>query len=317
MLTMSKQLPIVLGLGVVAGVFHAAITTGSSGGMVLAYLSQAPLFIAGLLAAWPMAAAGAAIATLVIAGIAGVTSAGIFVLSSAAPAVFLVRQALRNRPAAVGGVEWYPPGLLLAWLVAMPAVAIIALALFTAGSDGGLEGTVLSLTTAFLATVPTGQPGAKMEQLATLLTSILPGLVSWSWIFMTTVNGILAQGLLSGFQQSQRPSPRLADIVLPSWLLYALAASLLMAVVGDGGLGYTARNVALVVALGFFFQGLGVVHALLERISHRGLALIGFYLLLIVQAWWTVPLVVLLGIIEPFVAIRARFANRPARREEK
>ncbi|MSO77165.1 MAG: DUF2232 domain-containing protein [Alphaproteobacteria bacterium] len=314
---MSKEFLIAATLGVVSGVFYAALATGSPGGMVLAYLSQMPLFLAGLSAAWPIAAVGAAVAAVIVAGIGGLASTGLFLLTSAVPAVLLVRQALLNRPTAAGDLEWYPPGMLVAWLAGLPAIALAALALFAMGEEGGLEGMVLAFMTAFLKSVGTANPGGNEATVKTLVTAILPGLVGCSWMFMVIVNGVLAQGLLIGFQRNQRPAPRLGDMVLPSWLLYALAASLLIAVVGGGGLGYIARNLALMFALAFFLQGLGVVHALIARMRARAtMTLVMFYVLLILLGW-TALLVTLLGIVEPFVAIRARLAGRPPRREEE
>src|SRR3546814_14782802 len=99
------------------------------GGMLFAYLSQVPLFLIGLgLGLTPAIIAGA-LPTAVVGGVGNLFSALLFVGSSVAPVLLIVRQALLNRPGPNGVPEWYPAGRLTVWLSALTAAGIVTAAL--------------------------------------------------------------------------------------------------------------------------------------------------------------------------------------------
>ncbi|MEZ5866842.1 MAG: hypothetical protein R3D25_23225 [Geminicoccaceae bacterium] len=58
----------------------------------------------------------------------------------------------------------------------------------------------------------------------------------------------------------------------------------------------------------FLMQGLAVVHSLAHRLPARGLALAGFYLVLILFSWPLVVVVVVLGLVEDWAHLRRRLA---------
>ena len=58
-----------------------------------------------------------------------------FAAINVAPVILLVRQALLARTATAGAIEWYPPGLLAAWLTGLGLTAIAAAFLLFGGPD--------------------------------------------------------------------------------------------------------------------------------------------------------------------------------------
>jgi hypothetical protein len=124
---------------------------------------------------------------------------------------------------------------------------------------------------------------------------------------MTATNGSLAQGLLSRFGASWRPSPDLAALGLPLWIPILLAFA-----TGATALGGTARflgiNVMIVLAVPFCLAGLAVLHTLARRFSRPAIPLVTFYVLAGVFGW---PLLVvaLLGLLDSSLGLRRRFAQ--------
>jgi hypothetical protein len=101
--------------------------------MMLIYLTQLPLFAAG---PW-LGVEASVIASVVGLGIlvadSSLPTAAVFAGLSAVPVVLLVRRALLARPNAGGGVDWYPPGLLTAWLTGLGLAVIAAVVLVLGG----------------------------------------------------------------------------------------------------------------------------------------------------------------------------------------
>ena len=106
-------------LGAVGAALYLAVLTGSPGALILAYLSELPLFAAGLWLGTPAAAAAGLTATLALFAAGGATAAALYAGLYAVPIGLLVRQALLARRTADGALEWYPPGPLAAWLAAL------------------------------------------------------------------------------------------------------------------------------------------------------------------------------------------------------
>jgi hypothetical protein len=137
--------------GDIATLAYRAAPSGSLGAMMLIYLTQQPLFAGGL---W------LGVESSVIAGVVGLgilvtdsslPTAAVFAGLNAFPIVRLVRRALTARSDAGGGVDWYPPGLLIGLGLAVIAAVMLVL--------GGLDGFVPRHTkrrrsTAALAGIP-------------------------------------------------------------------------------------------------------------------------------------------------------------------
>ena len=112
---------IAVGCGTAGAALYLAVLLGSPGALILVYLTQLPLFVAGL---WlgTSAAALAGIAACVVMLIASdLIATLLFVALNAGPVVLLVRQALLARQGD-RQLHWYPPGMLTAWLTGIALV---------------------------------------------------------------------------------------------------------------------------------------------------------------------------------------------------
>jgi hypothetical protein len=290
--------------GILAACPYLVALTSPPGSMILVYLTQLPLFVVGLwLGVGASALAGLA-ASLILMAVSNLMAAAVFGGLNAVPVVLLVRQSLLARTGAGGVIEWYPPGLLTAWLTSL-GLAAIAVSLLLLGGPEGVQAMLREvLAPALSRRVDQNIP--EHDELLSLLAFILPGIVTASWMVMTVTNGSLAQGLLARFQASWRPSPDLAALVLPVWIPVLLACA-----AGATALGGTARffgvNVLIVLVVPFCLAGLAVLHALARRFSRPAVPLITFYVLAGVFGW-PLLLVAVLGLIDWSLGLRRRFA---------
>jgi len=313
--------------GLVAALLYLSVLTGSLGALILVYLVQLPLFAAGLsLGAKAVLVAGGT-ATLVATAAGGVTSGVLFCLAEAVPPIVLVAQALRWQSEQTGAVAWYPPGRLVLWLTALGTAALVAAALLLIGTPEGFRGAVRGLLAGQIGellgsaaeagpgTSP-GTPGGPSPRadLVEALTAFFPAMAACSWLVMTAINGVLAQGVLARFALNRRPAPDLAALALPRWPAAALAASLIAAFTVGGDLGYLAGNLAPVLTLPFVFAGLAVLHAVLRRHAGRVFILVPAYVSLLLG--WPVLLVAACGMIDQWFGLRQRFAAIPPRQGE-
>ena len=279
--------------------------TGSPGSVILVYLTQLPLFVAGLwLGVGASALAGLA-ASLILIAASNLMAAAVFAGLNAVPVVLLVRQSLLARTGAEGVIEWYPPGMLTAWLTGFGLAAIAASLLLLGGPEGVQAALREVLAPVLRRHIDESIP--EHAELLSFLAFILPGIVASSWMVMTATNGSLAQGLLARFGASWRPSPDLAALGLPMWIPVLLAFA-----AGATALGGTARflgiNVMIVLAVPFCLAGLAVVHTLAHRFSRPAIPLVTFYVLAAVFGW-PLLLAALLGLLDSPLGLRRRLAQ--------
>jgi hypothetical protein len=297
------------GAGLASAAFHSALLTGSFGAIILAYLAQLPLYLVGMWMGTASAAAAVITATVVLAAAGGFLFALAYLLVNAAPALLMTYLAQHNRPGTDGRIEWYPPGLLITWLVSLGALIFLGLYIFHAGEPGGAEGVLRrALEGGFLQLAAPGTDNAALGDVAALLARFLPGVVATSWIGMVIINGVLAQGLLVRFQRNVRPSPQMADIDLPRWLLGATAIALAGSFM-PGNPAFLGGNLFLIFILAYALAGLGVLHVLTAHTASRTLLLAITYALVFMFGW---PLIIaaLLGLAEPWLNLRRRIGGR-------
>jgi len=276
----------------------------SPGGMLLAVLATLPLFLVGL--SWGLfhgAASGAA-ASIAILGAVGIGAGLYYGVVNALPAALLMWQAERS-PA--------QPGRLVMVLAACAAAPIIAAALYFGMQEGGLEGAVREQLEPLLSaavTDPSGVTPPEWKAFVETFAGLFPALAATFWALLIAVNGALAQGVLQRFGKSRLPSPDIAAVRVPRWMVAAFAGILALSVLA-GGLGYLASNLVPVAALPFFFCGLAVMHWALRRSSAPGLWLGLLYGLLIVFGWPAIILT-LIGLIDTIFDFRGRAGPPPA-----
>jgi hypothetical protein len=292
-------------LGALGAALYLAVLTGSPGALILVYLAQLPLFAAGLWLGIGAATAAALTASAVLLAAGGLIAAVLFAGLYAAPVVLLVRQALLARNGPEGAVEWYPPGLLTAWLTGLGLAAFAAALLFFGGPSSMESMLRESLTPAVDRFVDASE--VSRDALIAGVARVVPGVVAASWMVMTASTAMLAQGILARFGASWRPSPDLAALTLPLWVSVVLGVAAAAAAIG-GAARFLAINVMIVLAIPFCLAGLAVLHTAVRRLRRPQVPLVGFYVLAGLFGW---PLVVIavVGLLDAFFGLRRHFVQ--------
>jgi hypothetical protein len=291
--------------GVAGGGLYLAVVLGSPGALILVYLTQLPLFAAGLWLGVGGAAIAGLTATLMLLAASDLLAAAVFAGLNVVPVTLLVRQALLARRQPDETVAWYPPGLLTAWLTAI-ALAGIGIAVIAFGGPESLHAALRGVIEQALDRLHF-QPGTADEgDIADALALVVPGIIAASWMVMAIINATLAQGLVAKFKVNWRPSPDLASLDLPLWIPLALAVAAALTMLGSVG-RFFGVNAIVTLSVPFCLAGLGVVHALTRRLSNPRFILVLFYVLAGLFGW---PLLVAtaLGLVEPWLGLRRRFA---------
>jgi hypothetical protein len=291
-------------LGALGAALYLAVLTGSPGALILAYLAQLPLFAAGLWLGVGAAATAAVTASIALLAAGGLIAAALFAALYAVPVVLLVRQSLLARASADGTLEWYPPGLLAAWLSGLGLVALAGAVMILGGPDA-IEA-LLRETLAPAVDRFVDESDAGRAALTGLLALILPGAIAASWMVMTASNAVLAQGVLARFGAAWRPSPDLAALSLPMWFSALLAVAAVLAAVG-GAARFVGVNMLIVLSVPFCLAGLAVLHTAVRRLPRPQVPLVAFYVLAGLFGW---PLlaVAVLGVLDAPLGLRRRFA---------
>jgi hypothetical protein len=280
---------------------------GTPGSLILVYLSQLPLFIGGLWGGVTVAALAGLTALLMLLVASNIVAVIMFAALNVVPVILLVRQALLARTGADGAIEWYPPGLLTAWLTGLGLTAIMVTLLLLGGPDDIQAALREILAPALDRLFDEGTPGR--NELAGLLAMIMPGIVVVSWMVMTLTNGSLAQGLLTRFGVGWRPSPALAAVELPVWFLVLLLVAAIATGLG-GMMRFVGVNVIIILTVPFCLAGLAVLHTIARRFSRPAVPLVGVYVLTGLFGW-PLLVVIFLGLLDTSLGLRRHI--RPPR----
>jgi hypothetical protein len=301
---MGRLPPAVVGaaFGVLAGLMYVAVMLGTPGALILVYLTQLPLFVAGLWLGVGAVAAAGVTGSLVLLVMSDLLGAALFAALNAVPVTLLVRQALLARRREHGVYVWYPPGLLTAWLTGYALIGIGA-AMLLLGGPGAMHESLRGVLGTVLDRMYGGRV-ANRDDVASTLASIIPGVVAASWMVTAVVNATLAQGVLARFAANWRPSPRLIALELPIWLHIALGITA-AAVVFGGAARFVGMNAMIALSVAFCLGGLAVLHAAARRLAHPTMVLVFFYTTAALFGW---PFLVaaVLGLLEPWLGLRRR-----------
>jgi hypothetical protein len=298
--------------GVASAVFQAAPLTGSLSAIMIWYFAQLPLFLVGLSLGTGAGVLAGGVATVLLALFGGI----VFAISSMAfhaPAVLVARQVVLSRADGQGGIEWYPAGRLLVGMIGAAALLFLAAFLWGSTDAGGLEQIMRAHVADALKNLafPPDWTGPRVPELTLVMAHVFPAVIAVLTLTMTIVNGVLAQGILRRAGRNLRPVFEFRTMELPRWYHMAVAVSALGVVFG-GTAGFVGINLFLIFVLGYYVQGLAVIHTLLARWSQKYLWLTATYLLLFLVMGPATVLVVLLGAIEPWVQLRRRVTTPTA-----
>lgn len=316
------------GLGLVAAVAFASATTGPLfARFLLMFLTPLPIALAGLGWGWRAASLAGAVGTLVTLIVAAPAVAAAFALTQAAPMVFLTYLALLSRPLAESGsdlsefdraaaVEWYPAGRIVIWaavLAALMAIAMIALI------GGDLDSLRKFLADFIKVTLENGMPtsgekidfsDAEIASLSEIALSVLPAASAMSWMGSLLFNLWLAGRVTIASGQLGRPWPDLAAITFPQGTPLAFGAALLATMMsGYPGLMASAFAGGLFVA--YLLLGLAILHYTTRGRPWRPIALWALYGTLLIVNIWVGIVIVMLGLAETVLHLRARSTPPP------
>ncbi len=302
---MNRQLPIIIAIGLSSAVLYASALNGIAVGVLMTYLAQLPLFIAGLAMGIKATAVAGTAGIIALAIIGGHEPGLIYALTTALPVTILVTLALRKRLWTDGQEDWYPPGKLLqgaaVWGGVLLVLAAIVFGSFGNGFHASVAAFVGSLSEGFRQATGQNAPPDALAGIA----DILPAIGALSWMLMATVNGLLAQMLVTRFGKNLRPGLHMDEIHVPLTWAGLIAAAAALKYVLPGDLGYTMANLAVVLAYPLLFQGLSVVHAAMASVGAWTIGYVAFYVTMLFFGWLALP-VVALGLAEPVLKLRER-----------
>ena len=288
--------------GAAAALLYLAVALGSTGAAILVALAQLPLFIAGLWLGLTGAAIASASALVLLFATTETADALLFAAFDALPVTLLVRQALLARRNPEGGLEWYPPGQMAAWLAGLGLTGLFV-AIFAFGGPQALQNLLRRALDPALAQL-TQASASDRAALAGVIAAVLPGITAASWMAMTAANGALAQGVLARFGASWRPCPDIAALVLPIWLPL-LAAAAAAATFFGGEARFLGVNALIALGVPFCLGGLALLHALARQYGRPAVVLVTFY----VSAGlfgWPFLIAALMGFIDASIGLKRR-----------
>ncbi len=319
--SLSRNNLFALGGGALSGACYLSVLSGIPDALILAYLAQFPLILAGLGMGVSASVLAALAAVLLIALIGGIFSAMSFTIFGAAPSILLTKLALLARPFSSqeagdseADLEWYPASTMIMWLTGFGVLGFMA-ALFAASvQSGGLESIIREELALTISQFMTGYDEALRQTAIDTVAPFFPSALFVFWLVMMVVNAALAQGILVRWNKNLRPTPDITQLELPNILPMAIAAAGVVALLGEGTFAYAARNLIVILSVPFFFSGLGVVHALMRRVADSILPLVLFYIFLLFLGW-PIFMIAGLGFIDHWVGLR-KTLNAPENGEE-
>lgn len=299
---------VAIACGVAGGCLYLAANLATPGAVILVYMTQLPLFLAGLwFGAGAAALAGLTGSALLLAA-SKLFDAALFAAVNAVPVALLVRQALLARRRSDGTLAWYPPGLLTAWLTGL-ALAGIGAALLLFGGPDGLHAVLQQVVGQVLDRLAQ-RPLPNRGEVAAGLALLIPGIVAASWMVMAVINAALAQGLLARFGANWRPTPDLARLALPLWVPLAVGLAAAATLFG-GAFRFLGINTIIALLVPLCLAGLAVLHTAARRLSNPAMALVCFYTVAAVFGW-PFLVVALVGLLESWLGLRRRLAPHGA-----
>ncbi len=250
-------------------------------------------------------------------------------LNSGLPLVFLVMVglpglvlgyfALLSRTDARGHIDWYPLGMILAWLT-VGMLAVYTTLTFAALQSGGEW--IANLQAEIVTMISQHMPpenALPIEDLQAIVADILPyipGAVMAFMLLSMVVNAIIAQWLLFKSGNAKRPLPKMSELALPKATAPAVAVLGLLAAFlpAETAWYFWSLNALVLLTVPLLLAGLAVIHASLERKPMGGLWLVVVYAALVFSpllAFLPLLLLALLGLAEQWLGWREKALAQP------
>jgi Predicted membrane protein (DUF2232) len=313
---MASGIIIGIGCGLASAVLAYSAARGSVGLKLLLFiLMPLPLLIGGF--GWGLAAAIAgAVAGTLIMMLAGGPGLGLaFLLVLGLPAIGAAWLAELGRKHTDGTVDWLPIGTLLAVIATYAGLMPLFLAPAVDGDFGTLRPRLLPEVTRQMRDmqeVMKSPPvsAAQIDALVDMMIRLMPAMLAAYWVVLFTVNLYLAGRVARASGRLVRPWPDLHALMPPAWLLLVFVAGLLLSYTA-GALKLLGGGLTGGLLAAFVLFGLSVLHAIAK--GRVPWVLWFTYACLMNPLFpYGMTLVALLGLSEPLIQFRRRFAKPTA-----
>jgi hypothetical protein len=305
-----------IGCGLASAVLAYSAAIGGVGLKLLLFiLMPLPLLIGGfgwgIAAAWSGALSGMAI--MMMAGGPGLGLA--FLLGLGLPAIGATWLAELGRPRSDGSVDWLPSGTLLAAVAAYGALVPVFLAPAVGGDFASLKPRLLTEVTRQMRDMQEVMKSAPVapaqaEALVDMMIRLMPAMIAAYWVVLFVINVYLAGRVARASSRLVRPWPDLHALIPPAWLMLVFGGGIVLSFIAGpsrllGG-GMTGAAMAA-----FVLFGLSVLHAIAK--GRVPWVLWFTYACLMNPLFpYGMTLVALLGLSEPLLNLRRRFAKSPS-----
>ncbi|MBF0373204.1 MAG: DUF2232 domain-containing protein [Alphaproteobacteria bacterium] len=300
---MPKDLALAIAAGLVSALLFLSMLTGAAAGLLFTYVAPLPVIAVGLALGLRMATVAAAVGAMAVmlpTGVAGLIPYAAAVLL---PGLLLTRQALLWRDLGEGRVEWFPVGLIVAWLCGAGLVMLGLGAAYAASGEAGIEGAVRQVLVEALAGMAPNLTPAERGEVAGHWAPFLPAAMAGAWLVSALVNGGLAQWLVEKVGRNIRPTPDYRELELPVWMGVALPLALATGMMAGGDAGFVAGNVAVLLALPFVMLGLAGLHRAVAGRRNAGLILAAAYGMMLISGV-AIPVIAALGFVRHWTRLR-------------
>lgn len=194
------------------------------------------------------------------------------------------------------GDEWYPSGYILIYITLI-TFAMTLMTYYMLPADG-LPIDKLSLQKLSTEISGSSSGGVDLYESILRMMTFYPAINGLSNLLLVVGNAVLAQKILEFRGENVRPKGTLQDLRIPQVYLWILTGALGLAATGiTGQLGV---NVAIVALAPYVFAGLAMVHRTVKQYKMGMISLVTFYFIMLLFGW-TIVLVALMGIIEPWL----------------
>jgi hypothetical protein len=279
----------------------------------LAYFAALPLYVVGLGAGALAGIVAPAAGTLTLYLTQPPNFAVLYAIAYGVPAVVLTGMAMRYRLGADGRPVWSSEGKILTAITLYPCLLFVTAAAAAATHPGGLlditQQAFNQMGGQFAAKFDADQAEVFHRAMANA-AKIAPALVAYTWIIVAILSLAGAQNILRQRQWNLRDDFSLIRVHVPTWLIYAVAATGLAGVLAPAPFDYIGRNLAMILGLPFFFVGLAVLHAWAATVKRSIFILIAFYIALFFLPWIAL-FAAALGVVDQWADFRQRIANKP------
>ena len=221
------------------------------------------------------------------------------------------RAALGAPQGAGVGIEWYPVGRIVGWMLLM-AGAFGVLGTLSVGTD--LERYRKAVRTILDANLfaqlerLTGRPLSDDDKAAAtrFLVTQIPSMLAVTWLLLSLPSLWLGGRIVRASGRLVRPWEPVPAIEYPAFLPLVLVVALLAGLL-PGLAGIAAGAMASALLFGYFLLGLAVVHYVTKGHALRAFILAPVYMAVLVLGVYAGIALTIVGIGEPIFRLRARF----------